>query len=96
MKSEDNYKQLRSLIVEKISTSLAPKKPSTSKLLKMKDKELVESLFNHAIIAERRLIREEVYNEILKINPKIKLSTHNTILSLIYTLINEHKKIDKL
>jgi len=92
MKTTDDYKQFRELIVDKILSTLAPKKPSKSKLKKMTDKELVDSLFIHAILAERRLIREDVYNEIKKINPKIKLSNNNTIISWINTLINEHKK----
>ena len=91
MKTEEKHKNLRELLTNKILETNSLLKPSKTSLKKMQDKDLVISLFENSIIAEKESWRNDIIKQIKLLNPKIKVSIFKSITDngLIIRLIKE-------
>lgn len=87
MKSDDKHKQLRQLIIEAIFRTATPDKISKTGLNKLKDEELVDSLYHNSIFGEREFWRGDIQRAAMKIDPNSKFSTNATSIGLINKLI---------
>lgn len=92
MKDKNNYQELRSLLISKILFCNLSLKPSKSNLIKKSDEELVNLLFQNAIIKERELWREDIIKQISQFEPETEGKYINSGTNLLKTLINVVQK----
>ena len=95
METEEKRSQLRELLINKILETNSTIKNSKQSLKKLSDTQLVNSLFQNTILAEREFWVTDILSAINKLNPTAKISKNNTSQRLINKLIRIAQDVRK-